>query len=324
MSLSLCSINVRGIRHLLKRKAIFLYCKRFNADFYFLQETHACSSDLFFGKNQWGNDIWLSYGNNHSAGVAVLRGAFKGKVISSKTHHSGRWLMLTVNFNSEMFLLGSIYASNNKPNRILFQEFEEEINRVIGVFQDIKIILGGDFNSESNVMIDRYPPTNRSCIVNPEFNNLCLGLRLVDIWRSKYPDKKEFTWSNKDMSRQSRIDFWLISNSLDNSVIKVSIEPSILTDHKVIFLSLNMNGSEVKPNRSYWKLNSRLLEDDHFKMDAKDIIQDNWRKAQLFKSFGKYWELMKYEIRQTAMKRGKEIAHFIIIKYLMFLRRQLI
>ena len=110
------------------------------------------------------------------------------------------------------------------------------------------------------------------------------------------------------MSRQSTIDFWLISNSLDNSVVKVSIEPSIITDHKVIFLSLNSNGSKVKPNRSYWKLNSRLLEDDNFKMDAKDIIQDNWRKAQLFKSYWKYWELMKYEIRQTAMKRGKEIA----------------
>ena len=72
-------------------------------------------------------------------------------------------------------------------------------------------------------------------------------------------------------------------------------------DHKVVLLSLNSNGSELnKPNRSYWKLNSRLLEDD-----AKDIIQENWRKVQLFKSYGKYWELTKYEIRQTAMKRGK-------------------
>jgi hypothetical protein len=35
-----------------------------------------------------GNNIWLSYDNNHSAGVAVLRGAFKGKVVSIKTHHS--------------------------------------------------------------------------------------------------------------------------------------------------------------------------------------------------------------------------------------------
>jgi hypothetical protein len=131
-------------------------------------------------KNRWGNNIWLSYGNNHAAGVTVLRGEFKGKVISSKTHHSGRWFILTVNFNSEMFL-GNIYASNNKQNnRILFQEFEEEINRVMyrvqSVFQDITCILGGDFSSLSNVMIDRYPPPNRSSMVNPEINNLCLGL----------------------------------------------------------------------------------------------------------------------------------------------------
>lgn len=123
-----------------------------------------------------------------------------------------------------MFSLGNIYASNNKQNnRILFQEFDEEINRVIGVFQDIKIISGGDFNSGSNVMTDRYPPPNRSSIVSPEFNNQCLGL--VDIWRSKYPAKKEFTWSNKDMSR---IDFWLISNSLDNSVVKYQLDHQFL------------------------------------------------------------------------------------------------
>ena len=54
---------------------------------------------------------------------------------------------------------------------------------------------------------------------------------------------------------------------------------------------------------SYWKLNSRLLEDDHFKMDAKDIIQEKYLDLPPVKSYGKYWELMKHEIRQTAMKR---------------------
>jgi exonuclease III len=79
------------------------------------------------------------------------------------------------------------------------------------VYFRISTFLGGDFNSVSNVMI------------------------IFDIWRSKYPDKNDFTWCNKDMYRQSRIDFWLISNSLYDSVVEVSIEPSILTDHKVIW-----------------------------------------------------------------------------------------
>jgi hypothetical protein len=50
------------------------------------------------------------------------------------------------------------------------------------------------------------------------------------------------------------------------------------------------------------------LEDANFKIIAKDIIQQNLKKAQPFKSYGKYWESMKYEKRQTAMKRGKEIV----------------
>ena len=64
--------------------------------------------------------------------------------------------------------------------------------RVKGVFQDIKMISGGNLNDVSNIMIDRCPPPTRSSIVNPEFNNLCLGLGLLDIWRSKYPDEKDF------------------------------------------------------------------------------------------------------------------------------------
>lgn len=58
------SFNVKGIRDLLKRKAIFLCLKRFKADFYLLQETHAITSDFVFWKNQWGSDIWLAYGSN--------------------------------------------------------------------------------------------------------------------------------------------------------------------------------------------------------------------------------------------------------------------
>lgn len=43
----------------------------------------------------------------------------------------------------------------------------------------------------------------------------------------------------RKISQQSRIDYWLITRNLINDVNEVSIEPSVLTDHKAIFLSLN-------------------------------------------------------------------------------------
>lgn len=55
------SLNVRGIRDLTKRKALFLFCKRSEADLILLQETHSCDSDTRFWKAQWGNVVHLFF-----------------------------------------------------------------------------------------------------------------------------------------------------------------------------------------------------------------------------------------------------------------------
>ncbi len=51
-SLSIASLNVRGIRENTKRKALFLYFKRSDADFIFCQETHSMDLDVKFWKSQ--------------------------------------------------------------------------------------------------------------------------------------------------------------------------------------------------------------------------------------------------------------------------------
>ena len=50
----------------------FLFWKSLKADFYFLQEMHALAADFNFWKNQWGDNIWMAYGNSNSAGVAIF------------------------------------------------------------------------------------------------------------------------------------------------------------------------------------------------------------------------------------------------------------
>lgn len=82
MFISVFSINARGLRDLLKRKSLFLYCKGKGVlnkiiIHYFVQETHACKEDEKFWRSQWGNDIWFSHFSNRSAGVAILKGKFR-------------------------------------------------------------------------------------------------------------------------------------------------------------------------------------------------------------------------------------------------------
>ena len=49
-SLKFLSLNVRGLGNFRKRRAIFTWCRKQNADLIFLQETHStksCESQLF-------------------------------------------------------------------------------------------------------------------------------------------------------------------------------------------------------------------------------------------------------------------------------------
>ncbi len=51
-------------RVLLKRKGLFRCCQVKCADFCFIQESYACSEDALFWKNQYGSDVWFSFGTN--------------------------------------------------------------------------------------------------------------------------------------------------------------------------------------------------------------------------------------------------------------------
>lgn len=63
MSLSVVSLNARGLRDNVKRKALFLYVKQLKTDFVFFQEAHSLTKDHNFWRSQWDNDIWLSRGS---------------------------------------------------------------------------------------------------------------------------------------------------------------------------------------------------------------------------------------------------------------------
>ena len=62
---------------------------------------------------------------------------------------------------------------------------------------------------------------------------------LVDIWRIRNPDSKKFTWRQKSPIIQRRLDYWLISNTLQKDVVKIDILSAIKTDHLAITLEID-------------------------------------------------------------------------------------
>lgn len=62
---------------------------------------------------------------------------------------------------------------------------------------------------------------------------------LLDIWRIRNPTDTRFTWRQKSLLIQRRLDYWLISNDLQDDVESVEIKSAIRLDHSAITLSVN-------------------------------------------------------------------------------------
>ena len=73
-SVKLLSVNVRGLSNFKKRRAIFTWCRKRNADFIFLQETHlhVTIEHETCWRHEWGAEIISTPGTSDARGVAVL------------------------------------------------------------------------------------------------------------------------------------------------------------------------------------------------------------------------------------------------------------
>ena len=101
------------------------------------------------------------------------------------------------------------------------------------------IVMGGDFNCPLNPTVGKrggnlFP---RQSVINT-IEELQSELDLPDIWRIKNPTTRtrSYTWSQSEPKIFSRLDYWLISNSLADNVCTVDIIPSIKTDHSAILI----------------------------------------------------------------------------------------
>ena len=108
-----------------------------------------------------------------------------------------------------------------------------------------------DFRQKGRILIPRQHVLNSIENVQNEF---CLH----DIWRIKNPNTRSFTWSKNHPFIFCRLDYWLISDSLNDLVMQVDIQASIKTDHSSIILELE-DIKEGPRGPGFWKLKKPLF-----------------------------------------------------------------
>ena len=149
----------------------------------------------------------------------------------------GRYIILKAEIKDKIYVLINIHAPNKDKDIVAF------LTKLLITLQnedldsENNIVIGGDFNCPLNPTIDK----KGGILIQRKSVTSCIDclqseLDLVDIWRIKNPDVKSFTWSKKFPRIFCRLDYWLISNNLNDSVQLTDIIPAIRTDHDAIYL----------------------------------------------------------------------------------------
>ena len=303
------SLNVRGIRSLEKRKALFIWLQKQNADIIFLQETYSTKDIENTWKYQWKGPIFFAHGSNRSCGVLILvKESLEFDLKSKLTDEYGRYILLNATVQGWNYIMGNIYAPNKVREQCsFFEKLQEKLDSFIIDNENHKIIIGGDFNVVNDPDLDCCLGTPKEKESFKILHSICLNYDLIDIWRTRNPDCKLFTWKQKKPLVQRRLDFWLISDVCQDEVEETNVNAAIITDHSAITISFN-SFDEQAGCSSYWKFNSSLVNDDYYVSMLNQKIPEWQEEFNEVLDKRVLWDLIKYRVRQFTIKYAKEKA----------------
>ena len=313
VTFDILSLNTKGLRDKLKRNKLFIYAKNHLSanGILFMQETHSYIGDELSWSTQFDGKMWFSHGANNSRGVLIGISKDLEYVVEKECKDlRGRFIILKCVIQGTSFLLINIYNDNIEADQVKTLEDLKVSMHDIDIEEECKIVSGGDYNLIFDINLDssggkprlKLSSVSKVCSINEDFD-------LIDIWRIRNPHRKWFTYRQKAPLIQRRLDYFFISNQLQESAVSIDIISAICTDHSALYLKINDNAATDNRGPSYWKFNNSLLRDGEFVLAMRqEIIKlKNNREAELADP-RVWWEYMKYSIRKFYQNYSKKAA----------------
>ena len=257
--ITISSLNCQGLGNSAKRRDIFHYIRQKHYSIYCLQDTHFDNKMETYIQSEWGYKCFFSSFSSNARGVAVLfNNNFEFKINKIEKDDNGNMLVISFTSMDKNFVLVNIYGPN-KDDPL----FYENLTGTIKEYKNNNIIVVGDFNIALDQDIDC---CNYKQVNNPKarkaVEEMMLDLGLADIWRENNPDCKRYTWRRPNPLKQSRLDYFLLSDLLIWYFEDADILPGYRSDHSMVTLTLQLKHSN-KPN-TFWKFNASLLRDKEY------------------------------------------------------------
>ena len=172
------------------------------------------------------------------------------------------------------------------------------------------IILGGDFNIFfilTNEVRGGNPKMKKKSLT--KFIHIKESLGLCDILRVRNPKKKPYTFRQQNVTGfiQKSLDYFLVSNNLQESINKRDIFTALSTDHSPTFFSLPKN-IDISRRKGLWKFSNSLCHKIDFVTELKNNLKAfcNRMSTEQLTDEQLCWEYIKYEIRKFSIRFSKE------------------
>ena len=244
-------------------------------------------------------------------GTAILiKRSLPITVIDLENSADSRIMSLRLKYCNQELHIVNIYAPSgnnfiNERENLFQNEILYYLRRNLS-----NTIIGGDWNC----IINKNDSTTNNCHMSNALTTLVRELRFKDVLFIKNR-KIEFTYIKRNY--KSRIDRIYV-NELAKSISNVKTIHTNISDHSCVSMTLNIEGIP-KYGKSYWKLNTSLLEDPIIKSKFAILWTTLKLKIPDYLNINVWWDsFTKQKIKEFFIREGKQVnqKRHGLIKYL--------
>ena len=151
--------------------------------------------------------------------LIAVREHVKVKIIEKYIDTSGRYIVLNTEINNSFVILVNYYAPNYEAAQVKLFEDLTGIFDQLNISENTNFIWGGDFNLTFDINLDADGGSPKLYIKSTsKFLSMMSENDFCDTYRIRNPDNRRFTWRRKTPFKQRRLDFFLISDRLQETV----------------------------------------------------------------------------------------------------------
>ena len=129
-----------------------------------------------------------------------------------------------------------------------------------------------------------------------EIDQIKVEFDLQDLWRKRFPNRKQFTWSNGQQTHQSRIDRIYIPSNWITKSSNANILPFSWSDHDLVTSTFDLPQNSIR-GPGTWKLNTSVLQEQAYKELISKFLK-TWRlEKERFRNLLLWWDMLKLHVQ---------------------------